>query len=494
MKKIGFFLIIGVVLAATAFLFVKIYPATSKIGASDLRKADPDPTGKFLPSNLDGDWLGIYFQGTKVGYSVTKNTDTPNGHQYESYMSMTMLVNGELKEIKTVAQVSTDREYRIENYSLDLSAQGHSVKARGEISGRTLHIILNTQGIVSEQEVQLDSAPYFHEALEALVSRKKLKSGDSLSIPFFDIATQTQSQAVIRSIGPDQVTIDTRSWPAQKYSVSVQGVLSFLWMSEQGKLLKESSPLGIDMISESREKAIASVKQDELSDIITFFAVRFDTIIPDSRNTMYLQLELSNLDTVDLDLRDDFQRIVSVKPLVVECTSPPINEIPSSFNIGKAETEFLKPSLYVQSDEPDIITTARRIAGKERDKKLIVDRLTNWVYRSLRKQATPSLPSAIDVLKTMEGDCNEHAVLFTALARSLGIPTRIYVGLVNLGDAYYYHAWCAVYLGKWIPVDPTFGEFPADAGHLKLKEGEISEWTKVLKVVGQLKIKVLAYR
>ena len=87
------------------------------------------------------------------------------------------------------------------------------------------------------------------------------------------------------------------------------------------------------------------------------------------------------------------------------------------------------------------------------------------------------------------------AVLFAALARAQGIPTKIYVGLVSLrGSAYFYHAWCAVWLGKWVPVDPTFNQFPADVGHLKLKEGEVSEWAKVLKVVGKLQINILDSR
>ena len=43
-----------------------------------------------------------------------------------------------------------------------------------------------------------------------------------------------------------------------------------------------------------------------------------------------------------------------------------------------------------------------------------------------------SLPSALEVLKTRVGDCNEHTTLYVAMARSLGIPARIAVGLVYL--------------------------------------------------------------
>jgi transglutaminase-like putative cysteine protease len=157
--------------------------------------------------------------------------------------------------------------------------------------------------------------------------------------------------------------------------------------------------------------------------------------------------------------------------------------------------EFLQPSIYIQSDNPEINRAAWQIVGDTTDARTAVRRLTDGVFKMLRKNPTASLPSALDVLKTKEGDCNEHAILFAALARSVGIPTKIYVGLINLyGDAYWYHAWCAVWLGKWVPVDPTFDQFPADLYHLKLKEGEISEQAKVLRVVGKLKIKILEYR
>ena len=32
------------------------------------------------------------------------------------------------------------------------------------------------------------------------------------------------------------------------------------------------------------------------------------------------------------------------------------------------------------------------------------------------------MPSALETLKHRQGDCNEHAVLLTALARASGIP------------------------------------------------------------------------
>jgi hypothetical protein len=59
-----------------------------------------------------------------------------------------------------------------------------------------------------------------------------------------------------------------------------------------------------------------------------------------------------------------------------------------------------------------------------------------------------------------------------------------------MNRAFYYHAWNEVFLGKWIPADATFGEFPASALHLKLAEGDLSQQAEILGLVGSIKIEV----
>jgi hypothetical protein len=109
------------------------------------------------------------------------------------------------------------------------------------------------------------------------------------------------------------------------------------------------------------------------------------------------------------------------------------------------------------------------------------------------------------VLRTKVGDCNEHTALYVAMARALGIPARIAVGLVYIHGAFYYHAWPEVYLeepaagssalgasrGLWLPVDPTLNEFPANATHLRLARGGLDKQTVVLPMIGRLTMEVL---
>ena len=111
---------------------------------------------------------------------------------------------------------------------------------------------------------------------------------------------------------------------------------------------------------------------------------------------------------------------------------------------------------------------------------------------SLKKQITFGVPNALQVLQARTGDCNEHTQLFVALARAVGLPARIAAGLAYVDGKFFYHAWPEVLLDDWVAVDPTFGQFPADAAHLRFVTGGIARQTELLRLMGNLKIDVLA--
>ena len=134
-----------------------------------------------------------------------------------------------------------------------------------------------------------------------------------------------------------------------------------------------------------------------------------------------------------------------------------------------------------------------------------VRKLANFVSGYVEDSMVATIPTAVKVLKQKKGACKEHTVLFTAMARAAGIPARMNAGLVY-SDAYlikgfYYHAWAEVYLadregqnGKWIKVDPTFNQFPADATHIRLKIGDLESMIALMSVAGQTKIEVGEYQ
>ncbi|MCO4772549.1 MAG: lasso peptide biosynthesis protein [Deltaproteobacteria bacterium] len=78
-----------------------------------------------------------------------------------------------------------------------------------------------------------------------------------------------------------------------------------------------------------------------------------------------------------------------------------------------------------------------------------------------------------EVIDRRRGDCTEHAALFVTLARAAGIPAREVSGLLWVEElgAFGGHAWAEVALaGVWVPVDPTWGQVPADPAHIRLAD------------------------
>jgi transglutaminase-like putative cysteine protease len=157
---------------------------------------------------------------------------------------------------------------------------------------------------------------------------------------------------------------------------------------------------------------------------------------------------------------------------------------------------FFASDALIQTRHPDIRGQAREIVGEAVDPWEKALALYQWVYTHIEKRSVLSVPSALDVLKTRQGDCNEHTVLFTALARAAGIPTRIALGVVwsEELDGFYYHAWPEVYMGEWIWMDPTLGQPVADATHVKLVNGDIAQWARIMPFLGRLQLEITDIR
>ena len=144
----------------------------------------------------------------------------------------------------------------------------------------------------------------------------------------------------------------------------------------------------------------------------------------------------------------------------------------------------------LQAHELRMVQTAIGIAGNDRDPRVIAGKINAWVATNVKRAVSPGAPDALQLLRTRRGDANDHTQLFVALARSIGIPARVAMGVVYVGGKFYYHAWPEVYLRDWTALDPTFGQFPADASHVRFVVGGMARQPELLRLVGSVKIEV----
>jgi transglutaminase-like putative cysteine protease len=129
------------------------------------------------------------------------------------------------------------------------------------------------------------------------------------------------------------------------------------------------------------------------------------------------------------------------------------------------------PRRYVSAD---VAATAARVVDGASDAGEKIALLTAWVRENLAKTPFADAETAEEVLRRGAGDASEHALLFAALALSVGVPAREIGGLRYGGDAYgrfHWHVWNEAHDGaRWIAVDPTYGLAPADAARVRFTE------------------------
>jgi transglutaminase-like putative cysteine protease len=124
-----------------------------------------------------------------------------------------------------------------------------------------------------------------------------------------------------------------------------------------------------------------------------------------------------------------------------------------------AGKQHRRSSFLVDYDTPDfrpVHDEAERAHGK----KPAMTNLAEFVGRYI---TTKNLARGYDVASIIarrrEGDCTEHAVMLTALARSFGIAARIVHGVVLVGDEKRVHA----FGHAWVEFHDASGWHPADA-------------------------------
>lgn len=125
----------------------------------------------------------------------------------------------------------------------------------------------------------------------------------------------------------------------------------------------------------------------------------------------------------------------------------------------------------VPNNDRAVRIQAERVINGETDQRRIAERLLTWVATEVTDEPNPGIPNARRALRIRKGDASDHAILFVAMARSMGLEARPVAGIVAQERGWARHAWAEVKLGGWVPVDPTFGTFPAGAGYVRLVAG-----------------------
>ena len=480
------------VLVLVAWVFVM----GSLVRRSYLQASSVTLAGDLARYGSSAQWKGIYYRGEKIGFTVGQTVPTSDGYelQEDGQIQMTLLGASTAARIRTSARV--DKAFALRSFSFSLDPGTGAVEVRGTLAneGRRLELTTKTGAGTRTETRDLKEAPALSLNLSRRLAAEGLRPGAHLTVPVFDPATlrnaamnvDVESREVVRAAG--------RPVPAFRVRTEFAGITSTSWVTDLGEVVREESGMGLIVVKETRDRALALAVPGEMQrDMLQAAAVEpaGPGRIDDPRLVDRLRLRVEGLAAGGADLQGAGQTVTGdvfeIRDLTAEVAGPADPEA----------AQDLKPETFIESDDPEVRKEAEKGTADAVGPRARAERLVRHVNFILEKKPTVSLPSAREVLRTRVGDCNEHTVLYVAMARSLGIPSRIAVGLVYLHGAFYYHAWPEVYLegppgrGLWLPVDPTLNEFPADATHVRLARGGLDRQAAIIPLIGHIKMSIL---
>jgi transglutaminase-like putative cysteine protease len=295
------------------------------------------------------------------------------------------------------------------------------------------------------------------------------------------------AQVEISHEGKEELNIGENSYLLNKIRVQFKGVPSILWLDDNGSTYREETVMGLVMEKTTPDKAIRILSEVSEVDLIDVYAIPVDTPVKDPASLLELILEIGGIDSHYWQkFNSERQSIIQENPLYLRLRPVSIPQIHVPLD------SFLVSNAIIQCNNPKIKELSRELTKNDHTKQDKVNRLNNWVYHYLKKRPVVSLSSTLEILEGKQGDCSEHTTLFTSLSRSIGIPTKIHIGLVYLEGRFLYHAWPVVYLdGNWVAVDPTLGQPVADATHITLHEGDFNNLTELLPLFGRVSIRII---
>jgi len=480
--KIGFpltLLIWGLVLTFWAYGSRSISQTTS-----------PPPTAPqgFLLHDSE-DWMAVYFTDQKIGYAHTIRQRTPKGYILHQDLHLNIAMLGVPRQIQASLQAQLNLDFEVQGFQFQLISGYMNFGLRGTKAASGLTIVTNVMGKPQSYSFALKEPLHLSLSLPYGLYRRQMKPGDRSTFSIFD-PTLMARQAVTVTAGPTEwLTLEGRSYAGQRFELDFKGIKMQVWIDYKGRVIKEESLMGFRLERTTRERAqtMPEGKRLDLPLLVSIPAVNPPAQTPVKKLTLALEGLEGSIPQIP------GRQIVSGKKVAIEQESLLPRDTFTLPYEKKDQEAFLADHPLLTLNDPRLQKKVAEILGGERDAQQALIRLNRWVYQNLIKRPVLSLPQAAVILEQGEGDCNEHATLLLAMLRAARIPSRMALGLVLLKDRFYYHAWVEARLGnKWISLDPTFNQFPADGTHLKLAEGLEDGVDLLLKAIGRLQIEVLS--
>ncbi len=426
-------------------------------------------------------WMNILQHDSKIGYSHRFFSPRENGYFILDSTYMRINTMGMVQDIHINTKGTLNADMSLRAFVFDLRSSLFHFNASGKVADGLLTVTVDDR----KTSIPLKKPLYLTAGMMDAVLASNLEPGQTGTYSIFDPATMGQRPVNITMAGNETIEIMGQQINTRKITMDFMGNVQTAWVNEDNDVVQEEGFIGIRLVKVTRDEALKELTGKGSQDLTKLVSVPTDVPVENQERLTFLKLKIDGIHE-GITLNGGRQ---TYKDGILTIAKEQMPDQPgATLDSGK---DFLKPTPFIQSQNQKIMATVAEIISPSDAPLTKVRKLTAWIYENIEKRPVISVPNALETLEKRMGDCNEHAVLLAAFCRVAGIPAQVEAGLVYLNGSFYYHAWNAIYLGKWITADALMNQIPADPTHIRIVRGEPDKQIDLIGVIGKIKIKVL---
>ncbi len=471
-------------------------------------QVDEEDVPENMPQNPKEHWYNFTLMNTKIGYMHISSEKTEYEGKEVDRNKINIVMN--LKGLGSDVTIESTRvEYigsdLMPRHFLSTSNESGLKQVEGRIVDGVAYIKTTLNGETTESEVPVPPDTISEYTGVESLFRKGLKIGDKLNFHIFSFDLLKPVKAELEVEGQDTLTYQSEEKQVYVLRQTVDmmnGVTQKVWLDTDGVSYRSEVPMmGFSMVTTKTDKEAAFGDTEEVDIVLK------TRILPSgkhpTRNARNFEadVKLTSGSIADAIMSNSRQKLEANSEhsgrLSIQVPTVAAEDCPD-LPVQDAEGKFLGASAYIQTDAPAIRAKTAEILDGEVNSWRAAEKLCQWVHTAItEKKVSGGFGSSLTALESLSGDCTEHTVLFIALARAAGIPARICSGIIFGQDAFYYHFWAEVYVGRWVQMDPTLGQTIADANHIQLdgstlESDNLNEFAEgIFRTLNQLEIAIV---
>ena len=449
-------------------------------------------------------WYALFLAGKKSGYSKVERSVKDQLVTTTVTSVMQIQRADSLVQIKSIEQSVETLTGEALLFSAIEQEGDRQRYTRGVINGDKLNLVVESDGATQYRELPWDTSSLLFEGQRLLGMKGGLSAGTEYQANTFIISTLQPTTVTVKVA--ETLAIDLLGKVVEltktDTSLTVAGAkMSITAYVDQWQNYKKMSMaiMGtqLELIATSEQYALSA---NQPSNFFTQLLIKSPQKITPQQSSSTLSYAIARRSEQAQFLESDEQKVSILSNGDVSIEVTPIRKFNGRFpytGAAREITQYLEPNSWVQSTHPQIIKLAKHAVGGTTSASLAAQKIEAFVRSYIViKDLSVGYASALQVLKSQQGDCTEHALLLVAMLKAVGIPARVASGVVYVDrfidqqQTFVPHAWAQAYIdGQWVSYDAALAGF--DSTHILFANGDgnPTDFFNLINTLGNFEIK-----